>query len=62
MDTLPPSHQALAARGPCAVAMDGEHRKRSKYADMEPTHLFTSLVVETFGAMGPSRNRLGEGA
>ena len=50
MYTFAPSYQALAARGPRAVATDGEHGKHSKY---ELTRLFTQVAVETLGAMGP---------
>ena len=53
MDTLAPSHQALTAREPRAVAVDGESKKHSKYAHLESTHHFVLVVVETLGALGP---------
>ena len=37
VDTLAPSHQALAAREPRPVAVDGESKKHSKYAHLEST-------------------------
>ena len=51
-DTLAPSHRALAAREPRAVAADAEQRKRVKYAHLDHTHLFVPVAVETLGAMG----------
>ena len=53
VDTLAPSHQALAAREPRAVAVDGESKKLSKYAHLESTHHFVPVAVETLGALGP---------
>ena len=52
-DTLAPSHQAMAAREPRAVAVDAEQRKKSKYSHLETTHCFVPVAVETLGAMGP---------
>ena len=51
-DTLAPSHRALAAREPRAVAADAEQRKRVKYAHLDHTHFFVPVAVETLGAMG----------
>ena len=51
-DTLAPSHRALAAREPRAVAADAEQRKRVKYAHLDHTHHFVPVAVETLGAMG----------
>ena len=58
MDTLAPSHQALAAREPRAVAVDGESKKLSKYAHLESTHHFVPVAVETLGALGPEASSL----
>ena len=51
-DTLAPSHRALAAREPRAVAADAEQRKRMKYAHLDHTHFFVPVAVKTLGAMG----------
>ena len=51
VDTLAPSHQALAARELQAVAVDGESTKHSKYAHLESTHHFVPVAVETLGAL-----------
>ena len=53
VDTLAPSHQALAARESRAVAVDGEFKKHAKYAHLESTHYFVPMSVETLGALGP---------
>ena len=58
MNTLAPSHQALAAREPRAVAVDGESKKLSKYAHLESTHHFVPVAVETLGALGPEASSL----
>ena len=58
VDTLAPSHQALAAREPRAVAVDGESKKLSKYAHLESTHHFVPVAVETLGALGPEASSL----
>ena len=55
---LAPSHQALAAREPWAVTVDGESKKHSKYAHLESIHHFVSVVVETLGALGPEASSL----
>ena len=53
MQTLAPSHQAMAARESRAVAVDAEQRKKSRYSHLETTHCFVPVAVETLGAMGP---------
>ena len=53
VDTLAPSHQTLAAREPRAVAVDGESKKHSKYAHLEPTHHSVPVAVEKLGSLGP---------
>ena len=58
VDTLAPSHQALAAREPRAVAVDGESKKLSKYAHLESTHHFVPVAVEKLGALGPEASSL----
>ena len=58
MDTHAPSHQALAAREPQVVAVDGESKKHSKYAHLESTHHFVPVAVETLGALGPEASSL----
>ena len=58
MGTLAPSHQTLAAREPRAVAVDGESKKHSKYAHLEPTHHSVPVAVETLGALGPEASSL----
>ena len=58
MWTLAPSHQALAAREPRAVAVDGESKKHSKYAHLESSHHFVPVAVETLGTLGPEASSL----
>ena len=58
MDTLAPSHQTLTAREPRAVAVDGESKKHSKYAHLEPTHHSVPVAVEKLGALGPEASFL----
>ena len=58
VDILAPSHQALAAREPLAIAVDDESKKYSKYAHLESTHHFVPVAVETLGAIGPEASSL----
>ena len=58
VDTLAPSHQALAAREPRAGAVDGECKEHSKHTHLESTHHFVPVAVETFGALGPEASSL----
>ena len=58
MDTLAPSHQALAARESQAFAVDGESKKHYKYTHLESTHHFVPVAVETLGALGPEASSL----
>ena len=58
VNTLAASHQALAAREPRVVAVDGESKKHSKYAHLESTHHFVPVAVETLGALGPEASSL----
>ena len=52
VDTLAPSHRVLPARGAGAVADEAEHHKKLKYSNLDSTHLFTPVAIETLGAMG----------
>ena len=58
VDNLAPSHQALAAREPQAIAVDGKSKKHSKYAHLESTHHFVPVAVETLGALSPEASSL----
>jgi len=49
--SLAPSHRVLAGRGAGAVADEAEHRKKLKYSNLDSTHLFTPIAIETLGAM-----------
>ena len=51
-DTFAVSHREIAVREPGAVAAAAEHRKRSKYSNLEATHHFVPIAVETLGVMG----------
>ena len=52
LDTFAASHREIAIREPGAVAAAAEHRKRSKYCDLDATHHFVPIAVETFGVLG----------
>ena len=52
-DTLAPSYAALATREAAAVAAEMERRKREKYPDLDLSHFFVPIAVETLGAIGP---------
>ena len=52
MDTLAPSHSALAIREAGAVAASAEQRKRTKYLHLETTHHFVPVAVETLSPIG----------
>ena len=34
------------------MADEGEHHKKLKYSNLDSTHLFTPIAIETLGAMG----------
>ena len=51
-DTFAASHREIAVQEPGAVAAAAEHRKRSKYSNLEATHHFVPTAVETLGVMG----------
>ena len=57
VDTLAPSHRALAVREAGAVADDAKHRRRVKY-----THSFIAVAIETRGVMGQEAQSLTLGA
>ena len=52
-DTLAPSHIALASREPGLVAEQAEQQKKAKYADLQTTHHFVPIGIETTGVFGP---------
>ena len=53
LDTFAASHREIAVREPGAVAAVAEHRKRSKYCDLDATHHFVPIAVERdFGRLG----------
>ena len=52
-DTFAPSYLASATSEAGAVASLAESRKRAKYANLDPSHLFQPVAVETSGAFGP---------
>ena len=51
-DTFAASHREIAVREPGAVADAAEHRKISKNNNLEATHHFIPIAVETLGVMG----------
>lgn len=52
-DTFAPSYLASATSEAGAVAAMAEERKKVKYANMDPSHCFQPVAVETSGAFGP---------
>ena len=52
-DTFAPSYQAKATSEAGAVAALAESRKRAKYCNMDPSHFFHPVAVETLGTFGP---------
>jgi len=53
-DTLALSHLNRAVVGPSAVANEAEEKKKSEYISLSPLYDFTSIAVETLGAVGLS--------
>ena len=52
LDTFAASHREIAVREPGAVAAAAKHRKRLKYCDLDATHHFVPIAVETLGVLG----------
>ena len=52
-DTLAPSYTAMATNEAGAVADLVEKKKRRIYTDLEPTHHFVPIGIETLGVFGP---------
>ena len=52
-DTYAPFHISLATREAGAVAAHAEHRKRLKYTELEASHQFIPVAIETTGVCGP---------
>ena len=52
-DTFAPSHISLATRESGAVAAQAEQRKRTKYTELEASHHFAPVAIETTGICGP---------
>ena len=42
----------IAVREPGTVAAAAKHRKRSKYCNLDATHHFVPIAVETLGVLG----------
>ena len=53
-DTLAPSHLAKSLAGAGTLAVEAEKEKSQKYANLEESHIFAPVCVETFGPWGPS--------
>ena len=51
-DTFVASQKEIAVQESGAVAAVAEHCKRSKYSNLETTHNFVPIAVETLGVMG----------
>ena len=51
-DTFAPSHVMLATSEAGAVADQAGDRKRVKYADLQSSHLFIPVAIETAGVFG----------
>ena len=52
-DTYAPSHISVVTREAGAVAAQAEQRKRLKYAELEASHHFVPVAIETSGVCGP---------
>ena len=52
-DTYAPSHISVATREAGAVATQVEQRKQLKYAELEASHHFVPVAIETSGVCGP---------
>ena len=52
-DTLAPSYTAMATNEAGAVADLVEKKKRRIYTDLEPTHHFVPIGIETLGVFRP---------
>ena len=52
-DTFAPSYSSHASLAAGEVAALAEERKVSKYNGLPVTHSFTTVVIETLGAIGP---------
>ena len=51
-DTYAPSHLRLATSEAGAIAEQAEVRKRAKYADLQASHHFVPVAIETSGVFG----------
>ena len=51
-DTLAPSYNKLATREIGLVAEEAENKKHTKYAQLEESHCFVPVAVETLGVSG----------
>ena len=51
-DTFTTSHREIAVREPGAGAAAAKHHKPSKYCDLDATHHFVPIAVETLGVLG----------
>ena len=51
-DTFAPSHLRLATSKAGAVAEQAEVRKGAKYADLQASHHFVPVAIETSGVFG----------
>jgi hypothetical protein len=51
-DTFAPTYLSLAASGAGMVANQAESRKRALYQDIESTHDFVPITIETSGVFG----------
>uniref|UniRef100_A0A1X7VSD8 Uncharacterized protein n=1 Tax=Amphimedon queenslandica TaxID=400682 RepID=A0A1X7VSD8_AMPQE len=52
-DTLAPSHESIAVRGPRSVAKAAEMKKWAKYDALHHSYSFAPVAIETLGAIGP---------
>ena len=52
-DTYAPSHISVETREAGAVAAQAEQRKRLKYVELETSHHFVPVAMETSGVCGP---------
>ena len=58
-DTFAPSHQQLAVREAGTVAVQQERWKAGKYEELDATHHFVPVAVETTGVFGPDAHSFG---
>ena len=58
---MAPSYATLASSEARAVAKAAETRKRLKYSNLDASHFFVPIAIETLGAVGPDAQSFSQG-